>query len=114
MARHLRKMRLRPRYIGVTHGWVIHDVLRHVRSILVIPYYMPYDDIIIAQVFGMVTSERFMPSYQGSSAKSGSQHGQEYDQRIMIKIGNNLFNQDNVTMASNCKIVQQAKMYAHY
>jgi hypothetical protein len=71
---------------------------------------MPYDDIIMAQLFGMVTSERCMPSYQGSSTKSGSKHGQEYDRRIKIKIAKNLFNQDtSVAMARNCTLCNKPR-----
>jgi hypothetical protein len=65
---------------------------------------MSYDDILRGQVFGLVTSEVFMPSRQGSSSKSESKYGQEWDCKLGAKVGKNLYNQDNIIMASNCHL----------
>jgi hypothetical protein len=72
-------------------------------------HFMSYDDIIAGQVFGLVTSERYMTSRQGSSSKSDSKYEQEWDRELKAKVGKNLFNQASIVMTSNCHLCEKPR-----
>jgi hypothetical protein len=66
-------------------------------------HFLSYEDMLIKQAFGFITSERYMHSCQGKSNTPEIKDGQDMGLGVK-KTFDGIFNQRNVAMASECHI----------
>jgi hypothetical protein len=66
-------------------------------------HFLSYDDLVMKKAFGFITTERYLPSAQGKTSKSGTKEEQDRD-LIIKKTYGRIFNQKQLAMDNECHL----------